>query len=287
MSTRANIAALFGLIVALMVLLMNYSVGTGPLEKHPLNLEATKVLIILDAIGIAAALLVLASWKDISRKRRVELSGEEGLLVRSLLVLFGIGLLYLSTRGRSGIPRVNFTSLNNTALNNTNGSPINYTPIQATHFENLTGSNSTFGIPSGYLFYLGAALVAAGFLYFGVAYYRDALKKRKRKEMRERALKFDRKVEELGLEAFSDPREAVVGIYKNAVLWLEVLGIPYKESWTHWEHVRHVSLFKETFAGLTRLFEKARYAPERVTWDDAKKALELYRKMRGVIDEGK
>ncbi|WP_456443629.1 DUF4129 domain-containing protein [Thermococcus sp.] len=286
MSTRANIAVLFGLIVALMVLLMNYSAGTGPLEKHPLNLEVTKVLIILDTIGIAAALLVLASWKDISGKRRVELSGEEGLLVRSLLVLFGIGLLYLSTRGRSGIPRVNFTPINNTALTNTNGSPINYTPIQATHFENLTGSGPTFGIPSGYLFYLGAALVAAGFLYFGVVYYRDALKKRKRKEMRERALKFDRKVEGLGLEAFSDPREAVVGIYKNAVLWLEVLGIPYKESWTHWEHVRHVSLFKETFSGLTRLFEKAKYAPERVTWDDAKKALELYRKMRGVIDEG-
>jgi hypothetical protein len=137
-----------------------------------------------------------------------------------------------------------------------------------------------------YLLYGSFVLFVVGAAYFVTVYYRDALKKRERKEMRSRAELFDRKVEELGLDMFSDPREAVVGIYKNTVLWLEVLGLPYRESWTHWEHVRNVTVFRESFIGLTRLFEKAKYAPEKVTWEDAERALELYRRMRRALNEG-
>lgn len=85
---------------------------------------------------------------------------------------------------------------------------------------------------------------------------------------------------------FKNPRDAVVGIYKNAVLWLEALNLPYKESWTHWEHAGHVRYMHETFARLTALFEKAKYAPEKVTWDDAARALEAYRRMREGLHEG-
>jgi len=88
-----------------------------------------------------------------------------------------------------------------------------------------------------------------------------------------------------GLERFKDPREAIVEIYKNAVLWLEGLGIPYRESWTHWEHAEHVRYMHEVFVELARLFEKAKYAPERVSWDDAKRALEIYNRLRGKANE--
>lgn len=285
MSTKAKIATLFGLVIAFMTLLMNYSAETGELEKHPLGMSIwtiTKGLAVLDAIGLIVVALVIMSWRDVPHKR--VFNTDDNYAVGWLLMLLGgIVALYFFTSRQKG-ERITLV-LNNTSNTTNVTAPANYHPLNAHGFENVTNTTATGSIPPDYLLYAGFILIALGFVYFGVLYYRDALKKRKRKEMRERALKFDRKVEELGLEAFSDPREAVVGIYKNAVLWLEVLGIPYKESWTHWEHVEHVNVFKETFTTLTRLFEKAKYAPERVTWEDAERALEVYQRMRGVINE--
>ncbi len=285
MSTRAKIAALFGLLIAFMTLLMNYSAETGGLEKHALGISMwtiTKGLAVLDAIGLIVAVLVIMSWRDIPHKRIFN-TDDNYTLGWLMMLIGGIIALYFFTSRQKG---EHVTLVLNNTSNSTNGTvPANYHPLNAHDFGNVTNTTTTGSIPPDYLLYAGFVLIALGFVYFGVLYYRDALKKRKRKEMRERALKFDRKVEELGLEAFSDPREAVVEIYKNAVLWLEVLGIPYKESWTHWEHVEHVNVFKKTFTTLTRLFEKAKYAPERVTWEDAERALEVYRRMRGVINE--
>jgi len=285
MSIRVKIATLFGLVIAFMTLLMNYSAETGQLEKHPLGTSMwtiTKGLFVLDVIGLIVAALVLMSWRDIPHKRIVN-TDENYTLGWLLMLVGGIVALYFFASRQKG---EHITIILNNTSNITNGTALaNYHPLNAHGFGNVTNTTATGSIPPDYLLYTGFIIIALGFIYFGVVYYRDALKKRKRKEMREKALKFDRKVEELGLDAFSDPKEAVVRIYKNAVLWLEVLGIPYSESWTHWEHVEHVNIFRKAFTTLTRLFEKAKYAPERVTWEDAKRALEVYRRMRGVIDE--
>ena len=124
------------------------------------------------------------------------------------------------------------------------------------------------------------ALAYAGYYYYNLG--REELKRKKRIE---RAIEFDRKLDELGLERFSNPKEAIVEIYKNAVLWLEGLGIPYRESWTHWEHAEHVRYMHDAFVELTRLFEKAKYASERLSWSDAEKALGVYNKLRGKARE--
>lgn len=133
-------------------------------------------------------------------------------------------------------------------------------------------------LPFRYILYAVFLVAIAVFAYVAVVQYRGLLwKKGGREEMRLKAELFDKKLDDLGLDAFENPREAIVGIYRNAVLWLEYLGIPpYEESWTHWEHARHVKYMHDAFVELTRLFEKAKYAPpEKITWKDAERVLEV------------
>lgn len=277
MSIRVKSLSLLVLLFSLMTLLVRYSVRTEELKRTP----ASSIGILLGAaaaVSALALLFIVLSWRDPTSRWEFKPSSSI-----SWVAIF-IGLLgyyfVLLIMGQTETPLPSNSSFNATTNHTSVGGP-------ALPEYNVTSTNATHRVFSSpvYIFYAAIIVFVVAVAYFAVAYYRDALKKRKLREMRQRAELFDRKVGELGLDMFSDPREAVVGIYKNAVLWLEVLGVPYKESWTHWEHARRVRFRKEAFTELTRLFEKAKYAPEKVTWEDAELALGLYREIRRGMDE--
>jgi len=281
MSIRVKSLSLLVLLFLLMTLLVRYSVRTEELKRTSASSIGSSIGILLGAaaaVSVLALLFILLSWRDISSKRESKLSSSI-----SWIAIF-IGLLgyyfVFFVMGQKKTPLPSNSSFNATTNHTSVGGP-------ALPEYNVTSTNATSTVFSSpvYILYATIIVFVVVVAYFAVAYYRDALKKRKLREMRRRAELFDRKVGELGLDMFSDPREAVVGIYKNAVLWLEVLGVPYKESWTHWEHARRVRFRKEAFTELTRLFEKAKYAPEKVTWEDAERALSLYREIRRGMDE--
>ncbi|NJE02044.1 DUF4129 domain-containing protein [Thermococcus sp. JdF3] len=281
MSIRVKFAALYTLLFALMTLMMGYSVKNSGLQRSEAPSFGVLLLAIV-AVSLLVIFLVLLSWRDLPPgKKKYPVNVRSYLMAWAFAIAGAAGILYYIGRSNP-TPSVNSTL--NSSLNSTtaNGSAIPPAPVY--HNDTVSAAPHS-GVPSSYVLYGAALLFLAGLSYFAVIYYREALRRRKLREMRLKAELFDRKVEELGLEMFSDPREAVVGIYKNAVLWLEILGVPYKESWTHWEHAERVQIFREPFRGITELFEKAKYAPEKVTWEDAEKALELYRKMRGAVNE--
>jgi len=107
----------------------------------------------------------------------------------------------------------------------------------------------------------------------------------KRREKRERVpfeVRFEPEMTYDTIEG--TPAERVIRMYRNVVAGLILKGYPYQRSWTHWEHAERVSYMREAFMELTRVFEKAKYAPQKVTWEDAERALETYRKMRGELN---
>ena len=225
-------------------------------------------------------------------KKRFERNDDFTLKHFIASLLFGLIL--------SAIFKLLFTGTNTVARNTTNGTKVNCTPVNGlVNLTNCTvpsvGPLSTSGNNSGlkysstpiatHLWMVFLIPVLFAFIYLGYYYYRLGREELKRKRKIEKAIEFDRKLDEFGLEKFSDPREAIVEIYKNAVLWLEGLGIPYRESWTHWEHAEHVKYMHEAFVELTRLFEKAKYAPERIDWSDAERALNVYNRLRGKARE--
>ncbi|WP_052696201.1 DUF4129 domain-containing protein [Palaeococcus ferrophilus] len=135
----------------------------------------------------------------------------------------------------------------------------------------------------------GALIVAAiGAVLVGVLVYtafkmREAMRVRK---IREELESFERRMEEGDFDLNRDPREVVVESYRKAVLYFDMIGVPYRESWTHWEHYGVVKYRRDAFRELTLLFEKAKYAPEKVTTEDARRAYALYRRIRGEGNEG-
>ncbi|WP_342666299.1 DUF4129 domain-containing protein [Thermococcus guaymasensis] len=281
MSIRVKSLLLLVLLFLLMTLLMGYSVKTEELKRTSASSIGSSIGILLSAatiVSVLALLFIFLSWRDISSKRESKLSSSI-----SWIAIF-IGLLgyyfVFFVMGQKKTPLPSNSSFNAT----TNHASVSGPALPKYNVTSTNATSTVFSSPV-YILYATIIVFVVVVAYFAVAYYRDALKKRKLREMRRRAELFDRKVGELGLDMFSDPREAVVGIYKNAVLWLEVLGVPYKESWTHWEHARRVRFRKEAFTELTRLFEKAKYAPEKVTWEDAERALSLYREIRRGMDE--
>ncbi|NJD98723.1 DUF4129 domain-containing protein [Thermococcus sp. LS1] len=277
MSTRVKFLALFGLLFSLMTFMLNYSSATSEISRGSEAQWSGVLGVVLAFLMLVFAIEVVLSWKD---PFAVFKSGPgKPFIYYVVWALAGIGTLvigrYIKEISRIRIPVNNTTTLN--------GSAAPPAPIYYNNTTTLTPARES--LSSQYVLYLVLIAGITVFVYTTVLIYRDALKKRERKEMKLRAELFDKKLDELGLDMFSDPREAVVGIYKNAVLWLEVLGIPYRESWTHWEHAERVRYMHDAFVELTRLFEKAKYAPEKVTWDDAKRALDVYRKMRGGLRE--
>ncbi|WP_197463562.1 DUF4129 domain-containing protein [Thermococcus peptonophilus] len=230
------------------------------------------IMSILYVGGLILILLTTYYYYDrFARKRRKEYQASSADLIPVLLYLIVLPLLALFF-GKNTI-RVSPSS------NVTASGP-------------LIASNRTFhGVvtPSSplrtHLYIFALIPIAIGVGYISYYYVRLALKEVERKKKVKIAVSFDRKLDELGLDQFNDPKEAIVQIYKNAVLWLEGLGVPYQESWTHWEHAEHVNYMRILYLDLVKLFEKAKYAPERVEWKDAEKALEIYLELRGKARE--
>jgi len=303
MSTKAKFVALLTITVILMSLLMDSYSFSAPHKKNP---EAADFLTFLIFLGVFVGLLILIVLalyiRDLSlvKKKRKLLMPEEKIsmkdIVSSILSGFMLSTLFWvirsQSRGRTvakcvpvnGTLSSNLTGVNSTA-NLTNCTIVpDVGPLigggnetQATRFLNHPVATHLW------LVFLLPFLL--GLLYLAYYYIKLAKAREERRKKVEIAVEFDRKLDELGLEKFSDPKEAIVEIYKNAVLWLEGLGIPYRESWTHWEHAEHVKYMHGAFVELTRLFEKAKYAPERLSWSDAERALEVYNKLRGKARE--
>lgn len=284
-NSKLSLTALFAAILIIVSALMGYAIQIGAIKKA----THTSVIGVLTALVFLLSLLItimfFMGWRDPFAKRwERPLPWDE--LIKNLirLALAVVLVLFMNKlRGKKGLVN-NATIFNNTSgglqapiHNGSAGVPPSSPP--AAPRAPLPSFNSEL-----FPILIGVAVITA-LTAFGVIFYLRVLKKSERKEMMKKAMAFDRKVEELGLGMFKDPREAVVGIYKNAVLWLEALGIPYRESWTHWEHAKRVMIMKEPFTELTKLFEKAKYAPEKVTWEDAEKALELYNGIRGKLNE--
>ncbi|WP_198361941.1 DUF4129 domain-containing protein [Thermococcus gorgonarius] len=262
-----------------MAAMSSYEIEDRPLSKSGANSYIGIAIVSAAAVGAIVITLVLLGWRDPFDRLRYE-SGPFFSYMALFLAVFLFALLF---QMKGGLKYTVNPTNNSTMIKN---STLHSVPILGS--ANATGiKSSTNPSPIGLdaLFLASVAGLTATFGVFAAKYYKVLGIKRKRKEMARKAKEFDEKLDHFGLELFDNPREAVIGIYKNAVLWLNSLGIPYLESWTHWEHAEHVRLMRETFTALTRLFEKAEYAPERITWDDAKKALELYLSMRRGLNE--
>jgi len=290
MSTKAKFVALLTITVMLMSFLMKSHSFSAPHKKNPQPADMFTTLVIVGVFAGLIMIVVLALYfRDIpGSKKRFE--RDDSFTLRHFMVsfLFGLVLSVLFKLFFTG-PNVAKRFTNETS----NCTPVNGLALNCT--VPSVGPLSTSGNNSGleyfsspvatHLWMVFLVPVLFAFIYLGYHYYRLGREELKRKKKIERAIEFDRKLDELGLERFSNPKEAIVEIYKNAVLWLEGLGIPYRESWTHWEHAEHVKYMHEAFVELTRLFEKAKYAPERLGWGDAERALEVYKRLRGKARE--
>jgi len=84
--------------------------------------------------------------------------------------------------------------------------------------------------------------------------------------------------------------EAVVEYYKKAVLLLNKKGIPYKDSFTHWELENIVEKEEKeeiinSFAELTILFEKCKYSTKDINEKDVNRAIEMYEKIEQKVSK--
>ena len=297
MSTKVRFVALLTITVILMSLLMDsHSFSVPPKKMSPEESEQfLNYMTIAISVGVFAGLIMIVVlaiyFRDIpGAKRRLDKRGSP-LQNVFLTLLFNVILLLVF--------RVYFSGTGVVLKSPVNGS-VNCTPVNGTvNLTNCTlsptspfstaGRNSTVQFASkslvSHLWMIFIIPIIFAFAYLGYYYYRLGREEVRRKKKIKMAIEFDRKLDELGLERFSDPKEAIVEIYKNAVLWLEGLGVPYRESWTHWEHAEHVKYMHDAFVELTKLFEKAKYAPERLSWSDAERALEVYNRLRGKARE--
>jgi len=324
MSTKVKFVALLTITVVLLAFVMNSYAFSAPHRRATSQLFLDFLTVAL-LVGISAGLvfiIVMAFYfRDIKGVKVRFDRGEGSSSLLSSIVSAILSLIFIASLKLAGSPSprpspINCTLLNNVtyassfskcpavASNSTAGLPMNLSGADSilsgvsTSFRcptaNVTPLVSSYGTSTArfsksvvvsHLWLVFVLPLMAGFLYAGYYYYRVGKEEVKRKRKLQKAIEFDEKLDELGLERFSDPKEAIVEIYKNAVLWLEGLGIPYRESWTHWEHAEHVKYMHEAFVKLARLFEKAKYAPERLDWKDAEKALEIYNELRGRARE--
>ncbi|MEO2151457.1 MAG: DUF4129 domain-containing protein, partial [Thermococcus sp.] len=290
--------ALLAITVVLMALLMNghsFSVPTKGMSREEFDQLLNYTTLIM-SIGVLAGLIMIIVlviyFRDIPGAKRC--FEKEGAPFQHVLAALIFGLVL------SVIFRVFFSGTGIVARNSTNATNATCVPANGTvNLTNCTvpnvgplstaGGNQTVQVVSkplvSHLWMVFLIPVIFAFAYLGYYYYRLGREEVRRKKKIEKAIEFDRALDELGLERFSNPKEAIVEIYKNAVLWLEGLGVPYRESWTHWEHAEHVKYMHDAFVELTKLFEKAKYAPERLSWSDAERALEVYNRLRGKARE--
>ncbi len=238
------------------------------------------LFLLLALVGGIIIVLVFMGWMDPFDRAEYKTGSWKDIIVIVVLLLIALGVIYLKGREKLGF-QVNASGRNMTS---TGVLPPSGPLGSSGNFSNMTQTRPPafdLGLLVSVGIIIGIFIVAV----FGLRYYKEAAIRRKKVELKKRARKFDESLDSLGLEMFEDPKDAVVGIYKNAVLWLEYLGIPYQDSWTHWEHAGHVRYMHDSFVELTRLFEKAKYAPEKISWEDAKRALEVYTILRRGINE--
>lgn len=235
--------------------------------------------ILVIVAGLLLIQIVLIQGEDFLAKKR---KNRQGIDLRGILIML-LGVFILSIPLIKYVLNAPLPELNMTTV-------FNRTWINQTY--HVTYYNQSMGEPGnprslnpGIYLYAFFGILAVLFVYFGMKFYLGFKTSRKKKKLKEKLEAFDRKLQEEGIEFIGDPRDIVVKLYKNAILWLEVLGIPYKESWTHWEHAQHVKYKHDAYVELARLFEKAKYAPEKVTMGDAKRAYELYLRIKGDENE--
>ncbi|WP_297489118.1 DUF4129 domain-containing protein [Thermococcus sp.] len=289
MSPKFRLTLLLTLILLLLALLMNSHSFSTP---HRRNAQPATLMTVIMLAGVVSGVILLIVlylyFHDAFGSGRYGAPPGKSLKAYIIAVILTslVMMLLFKVISETSINPVNAT--NRTACLRVNGTVINCTPAQ---LNPLLTTNGTAPLRTSkaavftHLYLIFLLPILGAFLYLGFYYYRLGRMERERRRKVEKAMEFDRKLDEVGLDVFSNPREAVVGIYKNAVLWLEGLGIPYRESWTHWEHAEHVRYMHEAFVELTKLFEKAKYAPERVEWADAEKALAIYNGLRGKAHE--
>jgi hypothetical protein len=294
MSTKARFIALLTVVVILMSFLMNSHSFSAPHRRSTQPADLVIVIVIAGTLVSLVLLIVLALYfRDIPGAKK-KFGKDEGHTWRHLMasvvlvITLSIFFKFFSSGNGTAASRglVNGTILCTSSsglLNLTNCTPPSSGPLLTARGNSSPSFSST--PVSTHLWMVFLLPVLFSLAYAGYYYYNLGREELKRKKKIERAIEFDRKLDGLGLEGFSNPKEAIVEIYKNAVLWLEGLGIPYRESWTHWEHAEHVRYMHDAFVELTRLFEKAKYASERLSWNDAEKALEVYNKLRGRARE--
>jgi len=280
MERKWALALSFSLALVITAALESYGITNSRLPSSPAFSYWGIFIFLLAVVGGIVIVLIFMGWMDPFDRAKYETRGWGGLMTLVAVLILSLVVIYLRSKKRLPSFRRSLE---------TNTTSIGFVPSSGPlgssgNFSNMTQTRPP-SLDIGLLVLV--AIIAGIFLValFGIRYYRDIAVRRRRAELKKRAREFDDRLSEMGLDMFDNPRDAVVGIYKNAVMWLEYLGIPYQESWTHWEHAEHVKYMHDSFVELTRLFEKAKYAPEKVSWDDAKRALEAYTAMRRGLRE--
>ncbi|AEH23978.1 DUF4129 domain-containing protein [Pyrococcus yayanosii] len=272
---KARLTATFFCLILLMAFLPSGTARIGTTRIEDLMTALAVLLLALYVFLTVFLVILLLSWRDISAKEEAY----DGFLRRFLTMLAPLVasvILYFFVLPRLPAPLSNTSASQETILG----------PVEAPSIVPLRPVETRAGGEAGSYYAYG--LAALGILAMGLALLtlvRELVKIGRKRAVKRSLQAFDSRLEEEGLDLFSNPRDAVIELYKKAVLWLEVLGNPYKESWTHWEHAARVSYRRQAYVTLAKLFEKAKYAPERITREDAKRAYELYMAIRGEENE--
>lgn len=69
-------------------------------------------------------------------------------------------------------------------------------------------------------------IISVALIYPSIAFYRDLSTRRRVKKLREEIQEFDKRLREEGILFIGGSKDIVIKLYKNAVIWLEILGFP-------------------------------------------------------------
>lgn len=275
---RRRFVGLYLVIILLMGAIISSEAKIGEIKKGSQDYYLIGLFFaILIVLGGVILIQIFFTVGDPFAKKGPEYGVNWGIFLAIIVgsIIFAIPLLY----------KIYKTPLPNMTLNESEGiyhvNRSYHVSFYERYFQNPFGGSSE-GIVYLYALF-GVLVITLG--YVAVRFYIDLRTAKERRRLKEIVEQFDKKLEEEGIDFLGDPNEIVVKLYKNAVIWLRLLGIPYRESWTHWEHAEKVKYKHDAYVRLARLFEKAKYAPEKVTMEDAQKAYNLYMKIKGDVNE--